>query len=69
MTDSFVWHPERRLARHGATDEEDWHTQLRNVTKNDNLLVMRVIAETVTAKAQYPVRDLAEVEMPSLDWA
>lgn len=43
-------------------------TQLRNVPKNDNLLVMRVTAETITAKAQYPVRSLAEVEMPPLDW-
>lgn len=40
---------------------------LRKIPGNKNLLVMKVIADTVTAKAQYPVHDIGEIPMPPLD--
>lgn len=44
------------------------HPPLSRVPKKNNLLVMRVTAEMITAKAQYPIREAAEVEMPPLEW-
>lgn len=61
--------PEEFLKGLNALCRNTKHTLLQRAPQNDNLLVMRVTAETVTAKAQYPVRDLAEIEMPPLDWA
>lgn len=60
--------PEEFLKGLNALCRNAKHTLLRRVPRNDNLLVLKVTADVVTAKAQYPVRELAEVEMPPLDW-
>lgn len=44
------------------------HNLLKKVPESKNLLILKVVAAQVTAKAQYPVSDISEVEMPPLDW-
>jgi len=37
---------------------------LKRAPKNENLIVLRLRADQITAKAQYPLRDASEIEMP-----
>lgn len=60
--------PEEFLKGLNALRRNAGHPRLRRAPNSSNLLVMKVTADVVTAKAQYPVRDIGEVEMPPVDW-
>ena len=60
--------PEEYLKGLNALCRNTGRALLRKVPRNENLLVMKVTADVVTAKAQYPVNDAGEAEMPPLEW-
>lgn len=59
--------PEEFLKGLNALRRNAGHTLLLKAPQNENLLVMKVTADVVTAKAQYPVNDVEEAEMPPLE--
>ena len=60
--------PEEYLKGLNALCRNTGRTLLQKVPKNKNLLVMKVTADVITAKAQYSVNDVEEAEMPPLNW-
>jgi len=60
--------PEEFLKGLNALSRNAGHTLLRRVPANKNLLVLKVTADVITAKAQYPIKDLEEAAMPPPDW-
>ncbi len=60
--------PQEFLKGLNALQKNNGRPLLKRVPKSEELLVLRVKAEQVTAKAQYPVSDISEAEIPPLDW-
>ena len=59
--------PEEYLKGLNALCRNTGRTFLRKVPENKNLLVMKVTADVITAKAQYPVNGVEEAGMPPLN--
>lgn len=59
--------PEEFLKGLNALCRNTGRPPLRRIPGNGNLLVMKVTADIVTAKAQYPVQDIGEIPMPPLE--
>lgn len=60
--------PEEFLKGLNALRKNAGHTPLRKAPANKKLLVLKVTADVITAKAQYPIKDIEEAAMPPLDW-
>lgn len=58
--------PEEFLKGMNTLSRHCGHAELKNAPGNGNLRVLKVTAEIITAKAQYPLRRVEDAEMPPL---